>query len=96
MQNFLSYLPLLIFLTLLVVAIVYMRRPGKAPPSKTWLDPRAFVFATLLMAFVQLGKLSKAAFTPEAIVSAVFTCFLGGVFWGAIGTYIYNRSRRQP
>lgn len=95
MQEVISYLPLTIVLTILVAAIVYMRRPGKAPLQKAWLDPRAFVVAAVLMAVVQLRKLTEAAFTPEAIVIAIVTCFLGGVFWGAIGTYIYNRSRRQ-
>lgn len=95
MEKVISYLPLIIVVTLLAAAIVYMRRPGKALPPKTWLDPRAFVIATVLMAVVQFGKLMETAFPPEALVTAIVTCLFGGIFWGAIGTYIYNRSRRQ-
>ena len=96
MENIIPYLPLIIFLTVLTAAIIYMRRLGEAPPPKSWLDPRAFVIATLLMAIVQFSKLVKSSFPPEAIVTAIVTCIFGGVFWGAIGTYFYNRSRRQP
>jgi hypothetical protein len=91
-----EYLPLVIVLTILIVAIIYMRRPGKAPRPKTWLDPRAFVVATLLMALVQTNKMMTSGFSLEAIIVAILSSIFGGVFWGAIGTYFYNRSKRQP
>ena len=57
----------------------------------TWLHPRAFLIAAVLMAIVQLGKFQNTEITPIAIFSAVIACLLGGVFWGAIGTYFYKR-----
>lgn len=56
-----QYLPLIIILLVLAAAIVYMRRPGKAPPPKTWLDPRAVAIATPLIAIVQFGKLMETS-----------------------------------
>jgi len=95
MEYFIPYLPLIIFLIIVVAVILYMRRPGVAPPSKTWLEPRAFVIAALLVAIAQYGKLMQSGISLRGIVIAIVACIFGGVFWGAIGTFFYNRSRRK-
>jgi hypothetical protein len=95
MAYVIPYLPLIIVLTIVVAVILYMRRHGLAPHSKTWLEPRAFVIATLLMAIAQYGKIMQSGISIGGIVIAIVTCIFGGVFWGAIGTFFYNRSRRK-
>ena len=55
-----------------------------------WLEPHAFLIAFVLMAFVQFSTVMQTVGVGE-VVLALTTSIFGGIFWGAIGTYIYRK-----
>ena len=58
---------------------------------RKWLHPRAFLLSALLIAVLQTTKVPVSGITAEWLGTATVTVFLGGIFWGVIGTYLYNR-----
>lgn len=62
---------------------------------KSWLEPKAFWIAFLVMAVLQVSANLEGEASFERILLALTTSVIGGVFWGAIGTYIYRRIRRR-
>jgi len=59
--------------------------------AKTWLEPRAFWIAFGLMAIVQINKITKNGFHENEVASLILACIGGGLFWGAIGTFLFRR-----
>lgn len=57
----------------------------------TWIYPKAFWIATALILVVQIQKLIISGFSIVNVVQALTIAFFGGVFWGAIGTFIYKK-----
>ena len=62
----------------------------------SWLEPKAFWIAFSLTAFVQVSKIMNADIGSTDIIIAITTSVVGGVFWGAIGTYVYRRFYKKP
>jgi hypothetical protein len=62
-----------------------------------WLEPRAFWIAFSLMAFAQFSKvMQQTGWGIGEVILALTTSIIGGVFWGAIGTYVYRKFYKKP
>ena len=61
-----------------------------------WLEPRAFWIAFALMAFVQFSTVMQTGGSVGEVVLALTTSIFGGIFWGAIGTYVYRKFYKKP
>jgi len=44
-----------------------------------------------MVALAQSAKLFEAGFTIEGVLVALLASIIGGVFWGAIGLFLYRR-----
>ena len=62
---------------------------------RTWLHPRAFWIAALLIALLQVTKIPAGGVTAYWLGGATAVVVLGGVFWGAVGTFLYNRFHKR-
>ncbi|SDH66275.1 hypothetical protein SAMN05216603_111166 [Pseudomonas benzenivorans] len=60
----------------------------------TWLHPKAFWIAAVITAVSLLIKMPESGATAEWLVTTAIAVLIGGVFWGAIGTAIYNAGYR--
>jgi len=57
----------------------------------SWITWRAFFVAFCMVALAQSAKLFEAGFTIEGVLVALLASIIGGVFWGAIGLFLYRR-----
>ena len=55
---------------------------------KAWLHTPYFLVAACLMAIVQVDKLLDGKTT---LVGVILTVLVGGIFWGAIATFIAKK-----
>jgi len=58
---------------------------------KSWLNPKLFAGAVLLMTLQQALKLNNSEVSLELLATAALTVLLGGLFWGIIATFISIR-----
>lgn len=58
---------------------------------KNWLHPRAFWVWALLMLVLRLTRIPSSGVDSEWIGVTLVQVVMGGVFWGVVSTYLYNR-----
>lgn len=58
---------------------------------RNWIHPRAFLCWALLIFVLRLTKIPEEGIAAEWIGATLFQMVVGGLFWGAISTYLYNR-----
>ena len=58
---------------------------------RKWLHPRAFWLAALLILILQFTKVPPNGVSAEWLGAATGAVLGGGAFWGAVGTFVYNR-----
>lgn len=64
-------------------------------PMFGWLNPKAFLIAAFITAVGLILKMPESGVTTEWIVTTAIAVVIGGVFWGAIGTAIYNSFKKR-
>jgi hypothetical protein len=54
----------------------------------TWLHPSYFLIALALMVILQINQFMEGKTT---LIESIFAVLFGGIFWGAIATFVKNK-----
>ena len=63
---------------------------------KSWLTWCAFGIAAFMTALARLQPTIESNYGSAALIEAAITIIFGGLFWGIVGLFIYNRFSKKP
>lgn len=61
-----------------------------------WCSAKAFVAGVLVTAIALIDAAAKTGFSTEGVVQWIAGSGFGGMFWGAIFTWVGKRVGKQP
>ena len=62
----------------------------------SWLSIKKVGFGALFMAIQQSPKMVDANYSSASLIEVAIAIVCGGLFWGVMGTFVYNLLNKKP